>query len=298
MALGLGLCAFSVNAQERTNDTDAAAVTLPDGAVITLSGEEREALSRMQSLDASLRYLAGEAQLGNGLATLTMPRGFRFLDAEQSARVRSAWGARALPGMLGMVFPPEGSPFEANVWSVALTFIRHGHIDDAEGVDESAVLGALRAYPTANDISVRWVDRPRYDRARRGLSWSRSLGRVDASGRRVFFANRVLTREGVIEMNAMTTEESASVVREAMEGLLRGLRVHEGQRYEDFRAETDRRAGYGLNALVAERAWGHRATVTRGQSFRRKSTRGLMTLVVVVIAGLLGGVLIGRRLKR
>lgn len=248
-----------------------ASVTLPDGAVVTLSADEAAELQRMRELDASLRYLAGEARIGDDLATLTMPRGFRYLDPAQSARVLSAWGNPAANNTLGMVFPPEGSPFSAGVWGIVLAFAPHGHVDDSDPLDVDAALASLREDAARENARraqqglagftlVGWADPPRYDRERHALWWARE---VDLGGptHRVSYATRVLTRDGALEMNVVAPITALPALREAMEGLRRGLRVHDGKRYEDFHAGSDRAATYGLTSLVAGRPLARTAPV-------------------------------------
>ena len=60
----------------------------------------------------------------------------------------------------------------------------------------------------------------------------------------------VLGRQGFIEMNLMTDPLSLGDARKQAQELLAVKRFNEGLRYEDFKAETDSTAAYGLAALV------------------------------------------------
>ena len=47
-----------------------------------------------QEFEAQLKYQRGAIVIGNGLATLSVPETFRYLDTDQSEKVLLAWGNR------------------------------------------------------------------------------------------------------------------------------------------------------------------------------------------------------------
>jgi uncharacterized membrane-anchored protein len=62
---------------------------------------------------------------------------------------------------------------------------------------------------------------------------------------------RVLGREGVLSMNAVSTIEQLSQVKSDMKPLIEVAEFNAGHRYAEFNASTDRMAEYGLGALIA-----------------------------------------------
>ena len=65
-------------------------------------------LDSLKNVEASLRYQHGEITLANGIGTLNIPTGFRYLDSNQSEFVlRDLWGNPSGEGTLGMIVPED-----------------------------------------------------------------------------------------------------------------------------------------------------------------------------------------------
>ena len=60
----------------------------------------------IDSLEARIRYQHGEIKFENGIGTLNVPAGFRYLDARQSRSVlEDLWGNPPDSSVMGMIFP-------------------------------------------------------------------------------------------------------------------------------------------------------------------------------------------------
>ena len=81
------------------------------------SREEAEALA------STLKYQTGEIALRNGLATLRVPEGLRFLNgADANTVLVRLWGNPPQDEPLGMLMP-EGSPLSAEAWAVSVNSV-------------------------------------------------------------------------------------------------------------------------------------------------------------------------------
>ena len=66
----------------------------------------------VDSVDGAMRWQSNTmVSIGNGLAKLKIPAGFRFLNAEQSKYVlHDLWGNPPRADVLGMIFPADKGP--------------------------------------------------------------------------------------------------------------------------------------------------------------------------------------------
>lgn len=107
---------------------------------------EKQSISREQAeaLVAGLKFQQGEITLHDGLATLHVPDGFRFLNGADAQTVLvKLWGnppGSAAP--LGMLMPDGASPLSENSWAVVMTYEADGYVSDkdAEKIDYTDLL--------------------------------------------------------------------------------------------------------------------------------------------------------------
>lgn len=73
-------------------------------------------LLQVDSVNQTFEYQTGKITLGNDLATLSVPEGFKYLDGDQSERVLTEiWGnPPSEPKSLGMILPYEYGPASPN----------------------------------------------------------------------------------------------------------------------------------------------------------------------------------------
>lgn len=226
---------------------------------------EEELQARIAELDASLPWRTGEISLGNGVARLVLPDGYRYLEPKPAKSVlEDVWGNP--PGGLtwGMIFPVESGPFHPSGWGVVLQYIDEGHVsdDDADEVDYDELLEDMQSSARAENEDrteagfgtleiVGWAERPHHDGVRHHVYWAKELQFEDSPGRTLNYDVRVLGREGVLSMNAVAGLEELAAVREGMAALLAGVEFVPGNRYEDFDSSTDNLAAYGIGGLIA-----------------------------------------------
>jgi uncharacterized membrane-anchored protein len=227
-----------------------------------------DAAARAQAaaeFEASLDFKRGTLLLPNGIATLEVPEGFRYVGPDDARRVlEEGWGNPDGHGTLGMLFPVDVGVVSAGGWGVVITYEEDGHVsdEDADRIDYDAMLASMRsAIAQENEARERagyapleligWAARPRYDKAAKKLYWAKALKFGDAATHTLNYNIRILGRKGVLVMNAVAGIEQMARVEQDMQQVLAFTNFVPGQRYADYDAATDKLAAYGLGALVA-----------------------------------------------
>ena len=79
------------------------------------------------SLEASFSYQDGVIELEDGIGTLHVPEGFRYLDATQAAYViHDLWGNPHGEGTLGMIVPKDIGITDEQSWAFIITYDEMG----------------------------------------------------------------------------------------------------------------------------------------------------------------------------
>ncbi len=226
---------------------------------------DAELFAKMDSLEKSFRWETGRISLKNGLATVNLPAGFRFLNIDQSRFVlEELWGNPADETTLGMVFPAEGSPLDSGVFAFNLTFDEIGFVKDADAdeIDYADLLKTMQkeaaeANPTRQQAGfetiniIGWASPPFYDRNRKVLHWAKEIRFGEGPANTLNYDVRVLGRKGVLSMNAVGGMGALAQVRQNIDGLVGGIEFQDGQKYADFDPKLDEVAAYTIGGLVA-----------------------------------------------
>ena len=233
----------------------------------TLLLQEYEAYyAYVDSLEQQLAYESGSINLGNSLAKLTLSEGFRYLDPLESTKILvDSWGNPPSP-TLGMIIPPNVNPYSFEGWGIVITYEEDGHIDDGDIDDidfDNFLVWMQNELVLENEDRIRmgyepyqlagWADAPDYDSERHQLSWGMELhfGDEEETVSTLNYNVRVLGREGVLVLNAVSGMEQLDMVKENMAVVLQNTSFMEGYRYSDFNPSVDRMAAYGIGTLVA-----------------------------------------------
>ena len=217
-----------------------------------------------EEVDARFEWRTGSIQLQNGLATLELGPGFRYLDPEQARMVlEDIWG-NPPDRTLGMVFPADRGPISDGAWAVVLTYASDGHVpdEDANEIDYGEMLADMQESAEEENAArtragygtievVGWAAAPHYDPAAHKLYWAKELRFDGAPDTVLNYDVRVLGRRGVLSMNAVASMGQLDEVRAGMETLLASVRFRNGERYEDFHSKLDQVAAYGVGGLIA-----------------------------------------------
>ncbi len=195
-------------------------------------------------------------------AVLHLPKGYAYVPNPAAARFMTAMGNRVDENFLGLILPEGG---EAN-WAAALAFEKSGYIrdDDAknwnvddmlksitEGADETNKSRASRGIPELDVVG--WAEPPDYDAVNHRLVWALTVSSRGAPAdepQSVNYNTYALGREGFVNVNLVTASNELEQRKPVAKSLLASLEFNQGKRYEDFNANTDPTAGFGLAALV------------------------------------------------
>ena len=219
----------------------------------------------MQKLANGITYRQGETAVGDGLAKITVPEQFRFLDPKDASIVLSdIWGNPKSSGTLGALVPKGFDPLGDESWLVVITYDDDGYVkdDDAVKIDYTKMLAEMKentreasqqrvkeGYGSVDLIG--WAKPPRYDAATHKLYWAKELKFGGEKENTLNYNIRMLGRRGVLVLNAVASMQHLAQVEAATPAILTMVNFQDGHRYADYNSSTDKTATYGLAALVA-----------------------------------------------
>ena len=238
------------------------------GWIVYDSDEEADLEAQFEEMG----WRSGTVDLA-GVATLTVPPGYRYASPEALIGDMGLSGTRGMRPVLGegMLFavPEPGwasAPDDGRLaGSILITHVARGHVVDDYGqtvdADEWLELRQERAEEKRDrghrhSTVTRWLREPRYDASRRMLSWSEEVQHEDdppAAQHEV----RLLGRTSVIRISGMSdsisdesTPEEAARIQGELHAIARAIRFEPGHRYWEYDWQVDRDAEGGLAELV------------------------------------------------
>ena len=229
---------------------------------------EKEPVSREQAeaLLSGLKYQQGEIALQNGLATLHVPEGFRFLNGSDAQTVLvKLWDNQpSLSDPLGMLMPVGVSPLSREAWAVVITYEPDGFVSDkdAEKINYTELLAQMQKdTASANEERqkagyepihlVGWAKAPRYDSQTHKLYWAKEVKFASQPENTLNYNIRMLGRGGVLVLNGVAAMSQLANIEQVTPKILEAIDFNPGHRYADFNPKSDKIAEYGLTALVA-----------------------------------------------
>lgn len=221
-------------------------------------------LKLMDSIDNAMHYETGVVGISNGAIKLNVPAGFKYLNPEQSNYILTeVWGNPPQTGILGMLFPANGSPME-NSYAFVLTYDTSGYVkdDDADKIDYDQMLKdmqkdeveenkdrAAKGYPAINMVG--WASKPFYDKTNKVLHWAKNLHFDGEEINTLNYEVRILGRKGILSMNAVATMNELDSVKKDIDKVLAIPSFTDGNAYKDFDSKTDNVAAWTIGGLVA-----------------------------------------------
>jgi uncharacterized membrane-anchored protein len=109
--------------------------------------EQSARIAAVQKLANGITYRQGETVIGDGLAKITVPEQFRFLDPKDASIVLSdIWGNPKSSGTLGALVPKGFDPLGDESWLVVITYDDDGYVkdDDAVKIDYTKMLAEMQ----------------------------------------------------------------------------------------------------------------------------------------------------------
>jgi uncharacterized membrane-anchored protein len=220
---------------------------------------------KMDSIEKSFKWETGKISLKNGMASVEVPSGFRFLNAEQSRVVlENLWGNPANDNTLGMIFPQNQGPLDTSVFAFNLTYEEMGYVkdDDADKLNYQEMMTDMQKEAVEANKErekagyepiqiVGWASQPFYEKATKVLHWAKEIKFGNADANTLNYDIRALGRKGVLSMNAIGGMESLPLVRQNIQNLVAGVAFSEGNKYADFNPKVDNVAAWTIGGLVA-----------------------------------------------
>lgn len=220
--------------------------------------------AKLDSMQATLHYQTGRVTLPDGVGDITVPAGFRYLDAEQSARVLTKFWGNPDGESLGMLFPATKGPLDEGGWAFVVEYEKMGYVkdDDAADIDYDDLLkdmqsdteesNAERAEAGYEPITlVGWAAKPYYDKSLNVLHWAKELKFGDATENTLNYNVRLLGRKGVLNLNAVGSVGQLAEVRTTIPAVIKSVSFSKGLQYADFDPKLDEVAAYGIGGLIA-----------------------------------------------
>ncbi|WP_248722603.1 DUF2167 domain-containing protein [Seonamhaeicola sp. ML3] len=242
-------------------------------SIFTYAQEEQDSLAinlesyqkMMDSLDHSFTYKTGTIDIGDGLATIEVPEGFKFLDSEQSKKVLTDLWGNPPSETMGMLFPEDMTPLHENfTYCVEIEYAEEGYIDDedAEDLDYDDLLEEMQEDTNAaNEERIKlgyetvelvgWASSPYYDQENKKLHWAKELKFENTEVNTLNYNIRVLGRKGYLNLNAIGDITMLEAFNTDRDNILQSVEFTAGNRYSDFNPDIDKVAAYGIGGLIA-----------------------------------------------
>jgi uncharacterized membrane-anchored protein len=220
---------------------------------------------KIDLIEKSLEYQTGKIELQSGLATLTVPEGFRYLDSKQAVFVLSdLWGNPRDTTQLGLLVPSNRGVLDPNGWVYILSYDEMGYVkdDDADDIDYDDLMKELQeetraanperikeGYPPLEFIG--WASPPYYDQDKKILHWAKEIKFGEDSVTTLNYNLRVLGRKGVFVMNAVASINGLQEVQPSIDNVVNSVMFADGSKYSDFDPGIDDVAAWTVGGLVA-----------------------------------------------
>ncbi len=246
--------------------SDSATEGLLDSSLIaSLPPEELAYYHFLDSVNNALEYRTGEIIIGDGLATVDVPTGYRYLNGEQSDFILTEiWGNPPADNTLGMLFANDDTPFNDSAYAILISYSEEGFVEDedAADLDYDELLETMQEDSKQWNIErekmgyepiefIGWASTPYYDSEAKKLHWAKELKFGDDSLHTLNYDIRILGRKGYLELSFIGGMFILPEVQNNMENIIASVNFNSGNRYSDFNPEIDEVAAYGIGGLIA-----------------------------------------------
>lgn len=232
---------------------------------VDIEFDELELQKFIDSLDSRLDYKYGKVVLDDGLATIEVPNGYRFLTTEDAKYVLEELWGNPPEATLGLLLPEDSSPIADDFkYAVEVSYSKDGYIDDEDAaeIDYDELLETMQedaiafnkqrielGYETVELVG--WASTPYYDSAEKKLHWAKELHFEGYDENTLNYNIRILGRKGYLTMNVIGEMAVLDDVKTDIPVILNSVAFNEGHRYADFNPDIDTVAAYGIGGLIA-----------------------------------------------
>lgn len=219
---------------------------------------------KIDSAERSFHYKTGKVVLQNGLGTLNVAPGFKFLEGREAIYVlEEMWGNLKGQHPLGIIVPESDGAILSD-YAFILHYEDMGYVKDNDAKDinyddllkqlkeDSKESNKQRIAEGLQTIDVLgWASKPYYDNNRKILHWAKELKVGEDSAHTLNYDIRILGRKGVMVLQAVADMEMLDTVNKNLDKIIGMVSFNEGNRYSDFNSKTDDIAAWTIGGLVA-----------------------------------------------
>ena len=223
-----------------------------------------EQLRMIDSIESKLHYKTGTVTLQNGVGTINIAPGFKFLDAEEARYIlEDVWGNLKGQTALGMILPADAKAVIAD-YAFIVEYEAIGYVkdDDADDINYDDLLKQMKEETTTANTErtkagletmdlIGWAEKPYYDKERKLLYWAKEIKVNGAEENTLNYDIRILGRKGVLVLQAISGISQLDSVNKNKENILKMVSFNKGSRYEDFDSNVDDVAAWTIGGLVA-----------------------------------------------
>lgn len=216
-------------------------------------------------IEKSFTYQSGKITLPEGNGALNVPKGFKFLNGEQTQNVlTNLWGNPEDKTILGSLVPDGKGVTHTDSWMFVISYQGDGYVkdDDAGDIDYDDLLKTMKedvatanverknaGYPEVQLIG--WASKPFYDNNLKVLHWAKELQFGADKNHTLNYDLRVLGRKGMYNISAVAGVDQLEEVKASIPGIIKSVEFNDGHKYLDFDADTDTVAAWTIGGLVA-----------------------------------------------
>lgn len=196
-------------------------------------------------------------------ASLEVPKGFVFLDSEQSKKlIVDYWNnpESRMSNVLGTLIPKNSKAFYQISVAYVISYDNCGYIkdDDANSIDYDELLKQMQQECKIENDSLPkdqrlwltgWAVPPQYISSSHTLIWAKSFN--SETGSVVNYDMRVLGKDGLISVNAVISETDIEEVKELQNLIVNSIQYNNGFKYSDFDETCDRVSDWTIGGLIA-----------------------------------------------
>lgn len=235
-------------------------------AITKISAQKPDTLNAYyDKIEKSFNYESGKITLPEGDGTLNVPKGFKFLNAEQTQNVLSnLWGNPEDKTVLGSLVPDGKGVTHNNSWMFVISYQGDGYVkdDDADDIDYDDLLKTMKEDVAAENEErkkggysevelIGWASKPYYDNTLKVLHWAKELEFGHDKNHTLNYDLRVLGRKGMYNISAVAAIDQLAEVKASIPGIIKSVEFNDGNKYLDFDADTDTVAAWTIGGLVA-----------------------------------------------
>ncbi len=237
------------------------------------SPEEAKALEeimltyqKLDSAEKTMHYEVGVINISDGVARVTIPKGFKFINEKQSQYIlETLWQNPPDASVLGMIVSDS---FHVNSlksqWVFVVTYNSMGYVkdDDADKINYDDLLKDMKKESAESNIERKkmgydtmdllgWASKPYYDKENKVLHWAKEFKVEGSEQNTLNYDVRVLGRKGVLSLNAVAGMDQLDEVKKNIPEILKMARFENGYTYAEFDSGIDDVAAWTIGGLVA-----------------------------------------------